>query len=163
MATPTAAAPADGHLTAPNHSTSKDKLQKASDRIKYLYDPAHGPQPSSLRTRSLLRSVRYLAIFIFWRVFRYAKYAAVGALTAAVASTAIGSVLSGAAFVIAPTGIVGGAGAGLIWAMAKFGWRRAKARMDGKGRDGDPRSDERADAEGVEEVKPVRMPRTEPW
>ena len=148
---------------APSPDHEKSRLTKTTNTLKYLYDPTHGPQPSHLRTRSLLRTARYIAIFIFWRLFRYAKYAAVGALTAAVASTAVGSVLSGAAFVIAPTGILGGAGAGLIWAMAKFGWRRAKARMDGKGRGDDPRMDEKADAEGEEEVKPARMPRTEPW
>ena len=83
-----------------------------------------------------------------------------GALATAVAGTAIGSVASGAAFVIAPTGILGGAGVGLLWAVGKFGWRRARARVDGK-RGGDARRDEREDAEG-EEVK-VRVPRTEPW
>lgn len=89
-----------------------------------------------------------------------------GALATAVAGTAIGSVVSGAAFVIAPTGILGGAGVGLLWAVGKFGWRRARARMDkkgGRGTGGDPRKDEQADAEGAEEVKPVRVPRTEPW
>lgn len=86
-----------------------------------------------------------------------------GALATAVAGTAIGSVVSGAAFVIAPTGILGGAGMGLLWAVGKFGWRRAKKRVDAKGRGGDPRMDERADAEGEEEVKPIRVPRTEPW
>lgn len=82
---------------------------------------------------------------------------------AAVAGTAFGSVISGAAFIVAPTGILGGAGVGLLWATAKFGWRRAKARVE-KGRgEGDPRKDERDDAEGEEEVKPLRVPRTEPW
>lgn len=93
---------------------------------------------------------------------RYAKYAAVGALVAAVSGTAIGSVVSGAAFVVAPTGILGGAGVGLVWALARFGWRRAKGRREGKGED--PRADERADAEGVEEREVVvRAPRADPW
>jgi hypothetical protein len=148
------------HLATQDHHTAQSRLSKASDSIKYLYDPTHGPQPTRLRTRSLLRSARYIAIFIFWRLFRYAKYAAIGALGAAVAGTAVGSVVSGAAFVVAPTGIVGGAGAGLLWAIGKFGWRRARARME---RSGDPRKDEKADADGEEEVKPIRVPRTEPW
>ena len=138
----------------------KTKLSRASDSIKYLYDPTTGPQPDRFRTRSLLRSVRYISIFIFWRLFRYAKYAAMGALATAVAGTAIGSVVSGAAFVIAPTGILGGAGVGLLWAVGTFGWRRARARV---GRGEDARRDEREDAEGEEEVKEVRVPRTEPW
>jgi len=156
-----ATTPPNTQLALPDHhQTSKSKLQKASDSIKYLYDPAHGPQPDRLRTRSLLRSARYIAIFIFWRLFRYAKYAATGALAAAVAGTAIGSVVSGAAFVIAPTGILGGAGMGLLWAVGKFGWRRAKKRMD---RSGDPRRDEHEDAKGGEEEVVVRVPRGEPW
>lgn len=106
-------------LAKQDHAQSR--LTKTTSHLKYLYDPAHGPQPSSLRTRSLLRSARYIAIFLFWRIFRYAKYAATGALVAAVAGTAFGSVISGAAFVIAPTGILGGAGVGLLWATAKFG------------------------------------------
>ena len=87
-----------------------------------------------------------------------------GALATAVAGTAIGSVVSGAAFVIAPTGILGGAGAGLLWAVGKFGWRRASARVR-RERGVDARGDERRDAEGEgeEEVKPLRVPRTEPW
>lgn len=148
----------------PDHQSAQSKLSKASNSIKYLYDPANGPQPERLRTRSLLRSVRYISIFIFWRLFRYAKYAATGALAAAVAGTAIGSVVSGAAFVIAPTGILGGAGVGLLWAVGKFGWRRAKARVSkARSGDGDARADEREDAEGEEVKAPVRMPRTEPW
>lgn len=96
---------------------------------------------------------------------RYAKYAAVGALVAAVSGTAIGSVVSGAAFVVAPTGILGGAGVGLVWALARFGWRRARGRGGrGEGKGEDPRADERADAEGVEEREVVvRAPRADPW
>ena len=70
----------------------KSRLTQTTNTLKYLYDPTHGPQPSHLRTRSLLRSARYIAIFIFWRLVRYAKYAAMGALATAVAGTAIGSV-----------------------------------------------------------------------
>lgn len=151
MATATPTPTPDTQLALPDQ---KSKLSKASDSIKYLYDPAHAPQPDRLRTRSLLRSVRYISIFIFWRLFRYAKYAAMGALATAVAGTAIGSVVSGAAFVIAPTGILGGAGVGLLWAVGKFGWRRARASVDGKGSGrGDARRDEKEDAEGEEEVK----------
>jgi hypothetical protein len=157
MATPQ---PTTQLATQDHHHTAQSKLSKATNSLKYLYDPTHGPQPIRLRTRSLLRSARYIAIFIFWRLFRYAKYAAIGAVGAAVAGTAIGSVVSGAAFVVAPTGIVGGAGAGLLWAVGKFGWRRARARME---RSEDPRRDEKADADGEEEVKPVRVPRMEPW
>lgn len=149
--------PAAAPPTAPpDHH--KSTLTRASNTLAYLYDPTHGPQPARLRTRSLLRSARYLAIFLFWRLVRYAKYAAVGALATAVAGTAIGSAVSGAAFVVAPTGVLGGAGVGVLWALGRFGWRRARARVLGRGGE-DARNDERRDAEG----EPVRAPRTEPW
>lgn len=86
-----------------------------------------------------------------------------GALVAAVSGTAIGSVMSGAAFVIAPTGILGGAGIGILWAVGKFGWRRARARMHKGEHEANPRQDEEADAEGKEETPPTRPPRVDPW
>lgn len=146
----------------PQHS----RITRTKDTLKYLYDPKIAPQPSHLRTRTFLRSLRYFTIFLFWRLVRYAKYAAMGAIVAAVSGTAIASVASGAAFVIAPTGILGGAGMGLLWAVARFGWRRARARVGRKGGkegSGDPRADERADAEGVEERHVRPPPRVEPW
>jgi hypothetical protein len=163
MAASAAPPPSATALTSPQDRNSK--LTKTTNTLKYLYDPAHAPQPSHLRSRTFLRSLRYISIFVFWRLVRYAKYAAMGALATAVAGTAIGSVASGAAFVIAPTGILGGAGVGLLWAVGKFGWRWARMRVDGRGRERglDPRRDEREDAEGEEEVKAVRVPRTEPW
>ena len=160
MATPTAS---PDLTTAPSTQTptQQTRLQKTTSHLKYLYSPSTANQPAHLRTRTLLRSFRYLALFVFWRVVRYAKYAATGALIAAVSGTAIGTLVSGVGFLVAPTGILGGAGVGLVWALAKFGWRRV-----GKGRkigDGDPRRDEREDAKGGEEVREVRVPRTEPW
>jgi hypothetical protein len=163
MAASAAPPPSATALTSPQDRNSK--LTKTTNTLKYLYDPTTAPQPSHLRSRTFLRSLRYISIFVFWRLVRYAKYAAMGALATAVAGTAIGSVASGAAFVIAPTGILGGAGVGLLWAVGKFGWRWARMRVDGRGRERglDPRRDEREDAEGEEEVKAVRVPRTEPW
>ncbi|KAK5724809.1 hypothetical protein LTR15_004858 [Elasticomyces elasticus] len=139
-------------------------LAKAKNTIQYMIDPKTGAQPTRLRTRAFLRSFRYVLIFAFWRLVRYAKYAAVGAIVAAIGSTAIGSVVSGAAFVIAPTGILGGAGIGIMWAVAKFGWRRARARVQKGQHDGhaDPRHDERADAQGVKDEE-VRPPKMDPW
>ena len=160
MATSAAQAP-NTQLALPDQQ--KSRLTRTTNTLKYLYDPTTGPQPSHLRSRTFLRSLRYISIFIFWRLVRYAKYAAMGALATAVAGTAIGSVVSGAAFVIAPTGILGGAGVGLLWAVGKFGWRRASARVR-RERGVDARGDERRDAEGEgEEVKDVKVPRTEPW
>ncbi|KAK0274455.1 hypothetical protein LTR35_011609 [Friedmanniomyces endolithicus] len=162
-----AAVPSDG-LTAPGKAQRETtSLAKAKTAIHYLLDPKAvvGPQPTHLRTRAFLRSARYILIFAFWRLVRYAKYAAMGAAVAAISGTAIGSVVSGAAFVIAPTGILGGAGLGLLWAVGKFGWRRATARLGSGGHDAhvDARGDERADADGAES-KPVldRAPRADP-
>lgn len=158
MATPTAST--DLATTTPQQT----RLQKTTSHLKYLYSPSTtdpANQPAHLRTRTLLRSFRYLALFVFWRVVRYAKYAATGALIAAVSGTAIGSLVSGVGFLVAPTGILGGAGVGLVWALAKFGWRRVgKGR---KGGEGDPRRDEREDAKGGVEEREERVPRTEPW
>jgi hypothetical protein len=110
--------------------------------------------------------LQYIIIFIFWRLVRYAKYAAMGALVAAVAGTAIGSVASGAAFFIAPPDILSGAGLGVLWAVGRFGWRRARARMETAQRERvDPREDEKADAEGEPPAgrAPERMLRGDPW
>lgn len=156
----------DAALSSPlDHSKADqhNRLAAAKSSIKFLIDPKTGPQPVQLRTRALLRSARYIAIFLFWRLVRYAKYAAVGALIAAVGSTAVGSVLSGAAFIVAPTGILGGAGVGLLWAVARFGWKRASARVRRAEHGGhaDPRRDERDDAQGEASVAPPRV--VDPW
>ncbi|KAK4544848.1 hypothetical protein LTR36_003752 [Oleoguttula mirabilis] len=152
---------------SPKSATSKgaSSLTKAKAAIKYMVDPKTGPQPGRLGTRTLLRSLRYFTIFVFWRLIRYAKYAAVGAIVAAISGTAIGSIASGAAFVIAPTGILGGAGVGLLWAVGKFGWRRARARVNKGEHDGhaDPRKDEHEDAQGVGGEGAIRPPRADPW
>nr|POE72340.1 hypothetical protein CFP56_12214 [Quercus suber] len=154
----TALPPSD--LDHPNKD-QRNRLAAAKTSIKFMLDPKTGPQPAQLHTRAFLRSLRYVTIFLFWRLVRYAKYAAVGAVVAAVGSTAVGSVLSGAAFVVAPTGILGGAGVGLLWAVARFGWKRASARIRRADHavDADPRKDEHADAEGVPVIRP---PRTDP-
>ncbi|KAK5121847.1 hypothetical protein LTR85_004722 [Meristemomyces frigidus] len=146
-------------------SKERNSLAKAKATIKYMVDPKTGPQPNRLRTRAFLRSLRYFTIFVFWRLVRYAKYAAVGAIVAAISGTAIGSVASGAAFVIAPTGILGGAGIGLLWAVGKFGWRRARARVKKGEHDGhaDPRKDEHEDAQGATGERVIQAPRADPW
>lgn len=52
---------------------------------------------------------------------RYAKYALVGSIIAAVSSTAIGS---GVAFFVAPPTLFASVGVGLIWAVGKWGFRK---------------------------------------
>jgi hypothetical protein len=98
-------------------------LQRTRANLAFLYDPKTGPAPVSRRTRTFLRTAHYTLKFVFWRLVRWAKYAAIGSLTALVAGTAIGSIASGAAFVIAPPGILGGAAIGLLWGLGKYSWR----------------------------------------
>lgn len=165
MADSTAIEPTHGSNASPNSHT---RLSTAKKHIQYMIDPKTSPQPGALRTRAFLRSLRYITVFLFWRLVRYAKYAAVGAIVAAISGTAIGSVASGAAFVLAPTGILGGAGVGLLWAVGKFGWRRASHRMRKKnGEEGaDPRKDERDDADdddGLQREAVPLIPKAEPW
>ncbi len=64
---------------------SSSALASAKHNFAYLYNPSStAHRPARIRTRALLRSLRYIGIFIFWRIVRYAKYALVGTLLAAV-------------------------------------------------------------------------------
>lgn len=147
---------------AATQASSSTSLEAAKRNLQFLYDPNSPNAPTRRRTRALLRTLRYIGKFLFWRLVRYAKYAAVGAITAAIAGTAIGSVASGAAFVIAPTGIVGGAGVGLLWGLGKFGWRTlARKVRSGEAHDSDARADEKAEEQKTETIKPPKM--DEPW
>lgn len=140
------AAPAIAESGAQASPVKSTTLQAAKRDIRFLIDPSKNQGPNRRRTRALLRTARYIGIFIFWRLVRYAKYAAVGAITAAIAGTAIGSVASGAAFILAPTGIFAGAGVGLLWGLGKFSWRILAKRV----RKGDV---EHANARTDEEVE----------
>lgn len=149
--------------TAIEHTktSSSSSLEAAKRNAQFLWDPKSNNAPTRRRTRALLRTLRYVGKFIFWRLVRYAKYAAVGAIAAAVAGTTIGSVASGAAFVLAPTGIVGGAGVGLLWGLGKFGWRTlARKVRSGEAHHADARADEKAEDDKSETIRP---PRIDPW
>lgn len=112
---------------APTHQST---LQSTRTNLAFLVNPANAPVPASRRTRAFLKTARYTLRFLFWRLYRYAKYAAIGSITALVAGTAIGTVASGAAFVIAPPGILGGAVVGVLWAVAKYELRRHTRRAE---------------------------------
>ena len=105
---------------------SSSALTSAKQNLSYLLDPSspNSPRPVHLRTRALLRSLHFLGVFIFWRIVRYAKYALVGSIIAAVGASVFGGVLSGAAFVIAPPTIATSVGIGAIWALGKWGFRK---------------------------------------
>lgn len=106
---------------------SSSALASAKRNLTYLWDPKSGKNgaPARLRTRALLRSIRYIGVFIFWRVVRYAKYALVGSVVAAVGATAFGGAISGAAFLLAPPTLATSVGIGAIWAVGKWGFRKA--------------------------------------
>jgi hypothetical protein len=159
--TKTGQAPVEDVSTPKVHESQA--LQSFRRNASYLFNPDNDHRPARFRTRALLKTLRYVSIFIFWRLVRYAKYALVGSLVAAVAGTAIGSVASGAAFVIAPTGIFAGAGVGLLWGLGKFGWRTlARRARNGDVHAADPRKDENYDA-GEDKPINIKAPRMDPW
>ncbi len=61
---------------------------------------------------------------MFWRVVRYAKFALVGGLVAAVGATAFGGAVSGVGFLLAPPTLLASVGVGLVWGMGKWGFRK---------------------------------------
>jgi hypothetical protein len=109
------------------HSSSA--LATTKRNLRYLYNPATAPNAvSSRRTRALLRVLRSSLIFVFWRLVRYAKYVAIGSLVATIGAGAFGTVVSGAGFVLAPTGIAGTILAASIWGVGRFVVRRVGKR-----------------------------------
>lgn len=101
---------------------SRSALTSTKQNLRYLYDPKTAPAHTvqSRRTRTALRLVRSSLIFIFWRAVRYAKYVAIGSLVATIGAGAFGTFVSGAGFVLAPTGIAGTIMAGTVWGLGKF-------------------------------------------
>jgi len=123
-------------------------LASAKRNFTYLVSPSTLPASAQprLRTRALLRTLRYITQFVFWRAVRWAKYAAVGALVAGISATALGSVVTGAAWIAAPPTIGGGILASVVWGVGKFLARRLHRRWEGRGGD-----------EGVEGRERVEM------
>src|ERR1700748_717616 len=106
--------------------TTKKPVSHSSIRrnLAYLINPQRPNQPARLRTRTALKTIHYVAVFIFWRLLRTVRYAIVGSVIAGFQGTVLGPLASGAAFFLAPTGILAGAGAGIMWALFRFRWRR---------------------------------------
>jgi hypothetical protein len=73
---------------------SSSALISARRNLSFLLNPSKASpnSPTRLRTRALLRTLRYISIFVFWRVVRYAKYIAVASLVASVGAAASGVV-----------------------------------------------------------------------
>jgi hypothetical protein len=144
---------------------SSNALSSAKRNLHYLFAPdsPNAPHPAHLRTRALLRSLRFIGIFVFWRIVRYAKYALVGSIVAAIGASAFGGVVSGAAFVLAPPTLAGSLGIGLIWAMGKWGFRKMRV---GEKLGVDAVSEVRQSQEGVRadgQWRDVQGPRAVPW
>jgi hypothetical protein len=111
-------------------------LVNAKRNFRFLVSPETSTdRPNRLRTRALLRTVRYVGQFIIWKLVRWAKYAAVGALVAAIGATAFGSVISGVAWIAAPTSITASILAATIWGVGKFAARRLHRRWKRTGQD----------------------------
>lgn len=111
------------------HSSSA--LTTAKQNLCYLYDPKTTiGAPTRRRTRAALRVLRSSLIFIFWRLVRYAKYVAIGSLVATIGAGALVTIFSGAAFVLAPTGIAGTIVAASVWGMGKFAVKRLHKRWE---------------------------------
>ena len=110
---------------------STSALASTRRNLRYLYDPKTAPNAvSSRRTRALLRVLRSSLIFAFWKLVRYAKYVAIGSLVATVGAGAFGTLVSGAGFVLAPTGIAGTIFAATVWGIGRFAVKRVKKRWD---------------------------------
>lgn len=144
---------------------SASALHNAKRSVHYLFAPdsPNAPRPAHLRTRALLRSLRYIGIFVFWRIVRYAKYALVGSVVAALGASAFGGVLSGAAFVLAPPTLLTSIGVGTIWAMGKWGFRKMRVKekvgVAAAGEIQGSKASTRVDGSWRE----VQGPRTMPW
>jgi hypothetical protein len=105
---------------------SKHALSSLKTNYRYLLDPSKpdAPRPGRLRTRAFLRVLRFSTIFIFWRIVRYAKYALVGTVVAALGATALGGAVTGVGWILAPPGILASVGIGAVWAAGKWGLRK---------------------------------------
>ena len=163
---PTAATTNEGDTAIQQQSSSA--LVSAKRNLNYLFSPNSAERPGRFRTRALLRSVRYISQFIFWRLVRWAKYVAVGGLVAAIGATAIGGAVSGVAWIAAPTSIGASIFAAGVWGVGRFAARRLHARWTKHGGDVGAEVRERAEDQG----SPVRSegsygldvgPRAVPW
>lgn len=155
------------------HQQSDSALVNARRNFKYLINPTTpaGDRPARLRTRALLRSLRYITQFIFWRLVRWAKYAAVGAVAAAVGATAFGAFASGIGWVLAPPSIGASIVAMGIWKGGSFAAQRLHRRWRETGKDAGQEQRERQEDMSDEHVStragrglgPERGPQAVPW
>lgn len=177
-------APSRGLPAAPSQSSSDDAaihqqsnsaLANARRNLNYLINPktsAAGDRPARLWTRALLRSIRYISQVVLWRLVRWAKYAAIGAIVAAVGATAFGAFASGVGWIIAPPSIGASIVAMSIWKVGGFAAQRLHKRWQQTGKDEGQEQRERREDMGDEEhvatragrgLGPERGPQAVPW
>lgn len=129
---------------------SSSALVSARRNLGYLINPdKSADHPSRFRTRALLRSVRYIGIFIFWRIVRYAKYVAVASIVATVGAAASG-VIAPFAWLAAPPTMTAAIISASIWGVGKFEAKRLHKRWEQSGKD-----EGRAQRE-AEETNPIK-------
>ena len=137
-------APSRGKHTAGKGSDDETAVQQqgntalinARRNFSYLMSPQSATdRPARLRTRALIRTVRSIGQFIFWRLVRWAKYAAVAGVVAAISATALGSAGSGVAWIAAPPTIGASIFAACLWGVGKFAARRLHNRWKSTGGD----------------------------
>lgn len=121
--------------TAINQQSSS-ALISARRNLSFLINPSRESpnSPTRFRTRALLRTLRYVSIFVFWRVVRYAKYIAVASLVASVGAAASG-VIAPFAWLAAPPTMSAAIVSASIWGVGKFGARRLHQRWERTGGD----------------------------
>ena len=128
---------------------SSSALVSAKRNFSYLINPDKAAHPSRFRTRALLRTLRYVGIFVFWRIVRYAKYVAIASIVATVGAAASG-VIAPFAWLAAPPTMGAAIISASIWGVGKFGAKRLHKRWERTGKD-----EGRAQRE-AEETSPVK-------
>jgi len=127
MATTTA--PLSQSIPSPSSPAARLHEQTALARVRtnfnYLISPSKSSAApgTSLRLRFLLRTLHSIGTFLFWRLYRWAKYAVIGSAIAALGTISIGGV-GALGLLAAPTGIVGSAALGTVWGVGRWGWKR---------------------------------------
>ena len=114
---------------------SSSALVSAKRNLNFLLNPSSTTNhPSRFRTRALLRTVRYISIFIFWRIVRYAKYVAIASIVATVGAAASG-IIAPFAWLAAPPTMGAAIISASVWGVGKFAARRLHRRWERTGGD----------------------------
>ena len=158
---------AEQHVISDEHAVTQQSdsaLRAAKRNLRFLYDPKNSPHPTRFRTRALLRSLRYLTIFVFWRLVRWAKYIAIGSLVAAVSASALGGVVTGAAWIAAPPTIGASILSLCVWQTGKFAGRKLHARWKRDGGEVGEEARERENDKGADTYYAAEPPlQAVPW